>query len=344
VDFDNNREMAMQTVEYMRRAMRRNMAILAVSASMDSESIISAMRCGCTEYLPQPLQAARIAEVLTQLQKRRVDTMLSPVHGKMSALMGVKGGVGSTTLASHLAIALTRAKQKTLLVDTHIDLGDLTLHLGLEHHNYGFHELVNNLQRFDAELLQGFVMRHDSGLEVLLSPESFITPPSVTADSILVTLKSLVRMFNNVIVDCGPGLTDMNMSVLEATDELYLVTTPELPAVRNLARYLEYVGQLIPSSKIKIVVNRTAKQSPISNEHIEKVVKQKISLTVPFAGTELTEAIGAGIPVGHKSRSEFALAMNRWATQLNVSTEAEVSSKSEAKASEPRRPFSLLRI
>ncbi|MDE3104889.1 MAG: AAA family ATPase [Acidobacteriota bacterium] len=339
IDLDANRELALQTVEYMRRAMRRDMAIFAVSESIASDAIIAAMRSGCTEYLTKPLDKARLTEALTQLQKKRMEALLPPVQGKILALMGVKGGVGATTLACHLGVALARGQHRTLLADSHKDLGDVTLQLGLEHHNYGFHELVHNLERLDAELLQGFVMKHESGLEVLLSPESFIAPPRVSSDATLMTLRSMTRMFNNVIVDCGQGLDEMNMAILEALDELYLVTTPELPSVRNLVRYVDYVGRLIPLAKIKIIVNRTSKHASISNEHIEKTTKLKVSHTIPFAGPELADAIGAGVPVSHKSKSEFAQAINRWTASV-----AGHESVSEVKSSTGRGRFGLLRI
>lgn len=343
VDFDRNRELAMQTVEYMRRSMRRDMAIFAVSSSVDADSIIGAMRCGCTEYLTQPLQVARLTEALSQLQRKRRDGMAPAIQGKLIAFMGVKGGVGVTTIAVHLASYIARNQRRTMLIDAHADLGDTTLHLGLEHHNYGFYELVHNLSRLDAELLQGFVMKHESGLDVLLSPESFVTPAQVGSDAVVLTLKSLVRMYDDVLVDCGPGLSDVNMAILEATDELYLVTTPDLPAVRNLVRYLDYVGRLIPASKIKIVVSRTTKTSAIANDHIEKVTKQKISVTVPFAGIELSDAIGTGIPVPLRSKSDFAQSIARWATQT-AGQQAEATSKADTRGNEGKSRFSMLRL
>ena len=78
--------------------------------------------------------------------------------------MGAKGGSGPTSLAVHLAVSLVqRHHQRVLLVDQHPALGEVALCLGLGRHQYSFFELVHNMDRLDAELLQGFLLKHPSG-------------------------------------------------------------------------------------------------------------------------------------------------------------------------------------
>ena len=94
IDLDHDRRMALETVEYLRRAALTPIAIFAASSYMDSESIIAAMRSGCTEYLDKPLVADRVQEALVQLSRKKRDLLVSSVQGKLITLMGVKGGVG----------------------------------------------------------------------------------------------------------------------------------------------------------------------------------------------------------------------------------------------------------
>src|SRR5215469_4693243 len=106
IDLDHDRQMALDTVEYLRRSSVTPVAIFAVSSRMDSDSIIEAMRSGCTEYLEKPLLADRVQEALVQVARKKRDSLVSPLQGKLVTLMGVKGGVGTTTLAVHLAYSL----------------------------------------------------------------------------------------------------------------------------------------------------------------------------------------------------------------------------------------------
>ncbi len=227
IDLDRDRRMALDTVEYLRRTALSPISIFAVSSQMDSESIIAAMRSGCTEYLEKPLQADRIEEALVQLSRKKRDSLVSSVQGKLITLMGVKGGVGATTLAVHLAYSLAKRGKKVLLIDHHPELGEATLHLSLEHHNYGFYELACNLSRMDAELLQGFALKHESGLEVLASPEGLGMTPKTTPEAVQQTLRFLLRMYDYVVVDTACGFDEQNLAILEASDEFNLIATPQ---------------------------------------------------------------------------------------------------------------------
>lgn len=345
IDLDRDRPMALDTVEYLRRTSLNPISIFAASSRMEPEAIIEAMRSGCTEYLEKPLLADRIQNALIQVARKKRDSFVSTVQGRLITLMGVKGGVGTTTLAVHLAYSLAKRGKKVLLVDHHPELGEVTLHLGLEHHNYGFYELACNLSRMDAELLQGFVLRHESGLEVLASPEGLGMTPKTTPDAVQQTLRFLLRMYEYVIVDTDCRLDEQNLALLELSDEFSLIATPELPAVRGASRFLDYLLRLnLPTSKSQVVLNRWRKKAPVSIEHIEKALRRKISLIVPNCDQELGEAIATGIPVSVKSRSDFMQGIGKWTLRLNGSLELPAENSIEDRIHQARSRFNVLGI
>jgi pilus assembly protein CpaE len=345
IDLDRDRRMALETVEYLRRTSVTPIAIFAVSSRMDSESIIDAMRSGCTEYLEKPLVADRVQEALVQLARKKRDSLVSSVQGKLVTLMGVKGGVGTTTLAVHLAYSLAKRGKRVLLVDHHPELGEATLHLGLEHHNYGFYELACNLNRMDAELLQGFVLKHESGLEVLASPEGIGMTPKTTPEAVQQTLRFLLRMYDYVVVDTNCGFDEQNLAILESSDEFSLIATPQLPPIRSASRFLDYLLRLnYPMSKSQIVLNRWSKRAPLSVENIEKALHRKISLIIPNCEQELTEAIATGIPVPVKSRSDFMQGISKWTLRLNGSLEIATDDSTEQRIHQARSRFNVLGI
>lgn len=345
IDLDYDPEAALESVEYMHRASAEPIAIFAISSKTDPASIIQTMRTGCAEYLFKPLQTERLVEALVQSTRKRREASSSGHIGKLITLMGVKGGVGTTTVAVHLACSLARSGKRTLLIDHHLEMGEATLHLRLEHHNYGFHELVRNLNRLDADLLQGFVLKHDSGLELLSSPEALGTATNVSPEAILDTTRWLLSTYDYVVIDCEPGLNERNLAVLELSDQLCLVATPDLPAIRNVSRYLDYLGRLsFPASKIEVLLNRSSKHSPIARDQIEKVLHRKITLTLPRQEDELNEAIGTGIPLSPGSRSDFMQGIKNWMHRLSGSSEDSSDSPSDIAAAHRSSRFTVLRL
>jgi pilus assembly protein CpaE len=252
--------------------------------------------------------------------------------------------VGTTTLAVHLAYSLARRDKKVLLVDHHPELGEVTLHLGVEAHHYGFYELVCNVSRMDAELLQGFVLKHESGLDVLASPEGLGMTPRTTPDAIQQTLRFLLRMYDYVVVDTDCRFDEQNLAVLELSDEFCLIATPELPAIRSTARFLDYLLRLnFPSSKAQIVLNRWTRKAPLSLDNIEKALKRKLSLIIPNSEQELAEAIATGIPVEARSRSDFMQGIGKWILRLSGGAGPEPTDK-EKRIAEARSRFNVLGI
>src|SRR5207244_7022456 len=131
------------------------------------------------------------------------------ILGKVVTLIGAKGGTGVTSLALHLALQLgAGGKRKCLLIDQHPALGDASLYLGTGCHQYSFYELANNTDRLDQELLEGFLLHHDSGLHILDSPEAVDAmhgaPPSPRES----TLAFLAEASQFGLVDWRPGLAE----------------------------------------------------------------------------------------------------------------------------------------
>jgi len=318
VDFDESEERARRTVAHIRKALP-SAVVFAVATKSAPETIISAMRAGCTEYLIKPLSTSRFNQALLEFEKQRMQHVPAAKRGRVASLLGVKGGVGVTALAVHLATFAARLERgRVLLIDQHPDLGDVSVYLGLgqDRNRYHFYELVANLHRLDRKLLDGFVLQHESGLEVLTSPDAF-DAMKVSTSNIEGVIEALRDFYDLIILDCAHGLTGFNVCAIEKSDKVYLVTTPEFPAVRNLARFLDHLARFkCPEEKIEVVLNRDSKRNTISKQHVESAIKRPVSLLVPNDYQELIEAINAGRPLQPSSPSEMARPLQSWAESL----------------------------
>jgi pilus assembly protein CpaE len=330
VDYDQNPADAIWLTERL-RSEHPDISVFAASSSSEPEKIIGAMRAGSAEYLLKPMQHERVMEALARVEAKQKDRARSKVRGKIITLLGAKGGTGVTTLALHLALELAAEQRKCLLVDQHPALGDVSLYLGTGRHQYSFYELASNTDRLDQELLRGFLLHHDSGLDLLDSPEAVDALHGAPPGSVEYTLAFLAELYQFVVVDCPPGLTDGTLASIAQSDKIAIVMTAELPSVRNAVRYMEHLGKLGYSpNSIQVVLNRHSKKGPLSDERVEKALGRPVSFRVPNSYTEVIRAINAGAPIASASRSDFSAAIQTWANDLVHSKDH--ARKPEAKA------------
>ena len=269
IDFDDGEDSA-RISQRLRDGCDSSVVIFAASSDSHPDQIIRAMRSGCSEYLIKPFRQDQVTEALTHVEAR-LQGKLPGQKGRVLSIMGAKGGTGVTSLALHLALNLVqRHHQKCLLVDQHPALGDLALYLGLGRHQYSFYELVHNMDRLDADLLQGFLLQHSSGLCVMDSPEAIHAFPSAASDAVEHTLAFLAENYQFVMIDCPPGLSDDTCAAIRQSDRLAIVITPELPAIHNAIRTIEYLtGLHYPEDSIDIILNRSSRKGALSDREIE---------------------------------------------------------------------------
>ncbi len=320
------RRKAVASAQRLRDGCDSSLGIFAAAGGSDPEQIMAAMRSGCSEYLVKPFQPERVSHALAHVASRPQGKSGDLVKGRIITVMGAKGGTGVTSLALHLALNLVQKHdQKVLLVDEHPALGDASLYLGLGRHQYSFYELVHNTDRLDADLLRGFLLRHPSGLDVLDSPEAIDAFPHASPEAIEHTLSFLGENYQFVIIDCPPGLTEETCAAIRQSDHLAIVITPELPAIRNAIRSIEYLTSMhFSADNIDIVLNRHSKKSALSDHEVEAALHRPIAVKIPNNYGEFVNAINAGTPIELGHRSDLPAAFDYWADRL-VGSEADTS-------------------
>jgi len=316
IDFDEGDESA-RVARNIRASCEGAITLFAASSDSSPEHIITAMRAGCSEYLTKPFRSDQILDALAHVIT--VGQGKLPVQkGRVLTLMGAKGGVGVTSLAVHLALSLVeRHSKKCLLIDQHPALGEAALCLGLGRHQYSFYELVHNMDRLDAELLQGFLLHHSSGLDVLDAPQAMQAFRDTPPDAIEHTLAFLADNYNFIVIDAPPGLSEDTCAAIRQSDRLAIVITPELPAVHNAIRSIEFLtGLHYPGENIDIVMNRCSKKNRLDDREIESSLHRSIAVKVPNSYAQFVGAINAGMPIDRNQKSDLASVFDSWADQL----------------------------
>lgn len=335
IDLDRDREKAIRTAENA-RGLLTGTALFAASAESQPDFILQAMRAGFTEYLVKPVNRDQLLEALARASGRRKDVLPETLNGQILTFFGAKGGAGVTTLAIHLgALLAQRHHRKTLLIDLHPELGDVSLYLRQDRHPYSFYDLSENTHRLDNALLEGFLVHHSSGLDILPAPEGIEPSRHASAEAVKRTLEFLRQSYQFILLDCPTGLGEVNQAALEEADQVYLVTTPEVPAVKNVARYGDYLARMnFSADRSRVVINRYSKSDAISESQIEKTLRRPVFWKIPNQYREVIKVVNTGSPIELGSNSEFMKSVGGWAEFLAGKPQAGKKEKEKEKEKE----------
>jgi pilus assembly protein CpaE len=216
-------------------------------------------------------------------------------RGRLLAVYSPKGGVGTTTTATNLAVALaSRANARVALIDLDLQFGDVGAVLDLHSAN-SIAELIGH-NELASELIDETFVKHMSGLRVLVAPDDLEVVSTIDPDEVIRLLEQLRPFFDYIVCDLWSSFEELTVGVLRAADRVLLVTTPELPALRNLQRVLNSARPDVQlDEKVLVVANRFPGKTGLSREDMTKAVGRPIAATIPSEGVSVTDAINRGV-------------------------------------------------
>jgi pilus assembly protein CpaE len=312
LDFDRDRRSAALVAERI-HADSPDTSIFAVSSEAQPDLIIQAMRSGCSEYLVKPLDSDQLLNAVARVGGRRKEKN-QQAKAQVLAFVGAKGGCGVTSIVTQLGALLAQSfGRKALVVDLHPDFGDAALYLGLTKYRYHSYELIENIDRLDTELLQSFVLKHPSGLDLIPAPQGSEPARPFATGALVQTFEFLRMGYEFILVDLPPGLNDEHLELIRYCDQINIVTVAEVSALRNVVRQTDYfVRNEIPEDRLRVILNRHQGRGVITEDQIEKVIGQKIAWKVPNQYFQVLKSISGGNPLGQAS-SDVAKSLEEWA-------------------------------
>jgi pilus assembly protein CpaE len=239
---------------------------------------------------------ARIKSLLARFAPR--DALVGrPPMGRIQAFYGAKGGVGTTTIAINAAIALHRELgRKVCLVDGNLQFGDHRVFLDLGLDRKSIVDIVT-APAIDAELVRQVLVKHDSGVDLLLAPPSPETAELVTPEHMPLILDHLRQAYDYVLVDIDKRLDDVNLGIIEAAETVFVVMTADLSCLKNVRLVLETIGHLgYEQGKVKLVLNRSNAFTGINVKNAEGALKRTIDHQVVNEYRGAISALNTGAP------------------------------------------------
>jgi pilus assembly protein CpaE len=292
--------------------------VIIMSVQDDASYMRRAMMAGAKAFVTKSVSPDQLYNTIRTVYKRAPtiqalsgdstyhgpDTLNQGSAGNIVVVYSPQGGAGCTTVATNLASGLMREGARVLLVDANLQFGDVGVFLNLQAQST-MADMAENVEDLDTDFFEHIVLKHNSGLHVLLGPPQLETAQKMLADSSAVSkILSKIRWgYDFIVVDTSLHLDDMALSLMDMASRIVLVSTSTLASIKNVRSVLDLFGHLdYPQDKIMLVINRVSpdraqRKLNISAQKIAAFLKHPIHTLIPLDEYVILDAMRKGVTV-----------------------------------------------
>ena len=305
--------------------------VVMMSVHGEADQLRRAIAAGAREFLVKPFSGDEFSTTIRSVydkevaRREQLQSFVPPAlpgqptsdveNHQVIAVFSPKGGAGRTTIATNLALALKRETGgRVCLLDANLQFGDVGVLLNLNPKNRSMLDAVEGGEP-DADIINSVVVDHSTGIRVLLAPPAPEGADLVTPAYLRKMVDHLRETHDWVVVDLPAGLTDHSLGVMDAADQIVVLSALEITTIKNVRLFLEVADQLeYDRSKIRLVINRSDTAQGIRIGDVEASIRRPIDGTIVSDGRLAVLAVNRGVPFvvshpdGALSRDIFKLA------------------------------------
>jgi pilus assembly protein CpaE len=315
---------AFQTIESI-HSRAPGVPIVAYSSQTDVATLRQAMRAGVRDFLPQPLKLPALASALMPLASVGAAGVFDeagakpagPAAGVVIAVLGAKGGIGKSTIATNLAATLaSRGEDSVLIIDLDTRFGDVAIMMDLEP-RHTVSDVAAQIARLDRDAFMAGLLRHSSGAFVLPSAKNPTQWKTITTDQVRQLVAFAQRLFDYVILDTPGAFNELVATAIEIASQVLLVTSVDLASIKDTAFVLDVLQREgFPTDRLLVTVNHANGANTVTGAQVEKVLHHPVFWELPH-DSSITRAAQVGQPVVLESpKSDAARSFAGLATKL----------------------------
>ncbi len=294
--------------------------VVMMSVQGEADYLRRSMLAGAREFLIKPFSSEELANSLRRVNQLALTRRAmapapaavapppdaaypqyiprKPLVAKIIALYSPKGGVGVSTIAVNLALALKdTTRGRVALVDTSLQFGDVGLLLNLPT-SRTLADVVEAKNEPDEDLLNGVLVTHSSGVKILVAPPQPEMAELITPEHLRATLGVMQKMFDYIVVDTGRNISDPLLAVLDLAEQIILISTADISALKDAKLFFEVTQKLeYPETKTLLILNKYDGKSGINARDVEGNIKHPVTGVIPRDDKATALALTRGIPV-----------------------------------------------
>jgi pilus assembly protein CpaE len=290
-------------------------SIIMMSIQEEREYIKRAMSAGARDYVVKPFKVNELLDTIKrifQVDQAKKKKIVSPVtasklQSKVISVFSTKGGVGKTTIATNLAVAIaTTTKKKVALLDFDLQFGDVAISLNLYVKNT-ITELIKDMSNVEHEndMIEEYMLAHYSGVKVLAAPIKPENAEYVNSEHIKKIIGILKGRFEYIIIDTAQGFDDTVITALDESDTILYISSLDLPSIKNTKNGLEVMKSLNYSNeKVRVVVNKSNESFGIKHLDFKAALNVELFAIIPDDLASVAISVNNGHPlVSHRKSS-----------------------------------------
>ncbi len=256
----------------------------------DPELLLKAMRAGGRDFFV----AHKLDGLKSIIESATPKHSLAAQAAPILAVVGSKGGVGATTIACELAVALQESGTRTIVLDLNLCSGDVPLYFDLQTH-YSIADLARKDGALDEILVEAVVAEHTSGVSILAAPTNFEDIGVLNFPQIERILTFIEKDFDCIILDLPWGYDEMSLRALDRASHILLVATADVPSLthtRSMREMMERFGN--DPDRIRVILNRYSKKSTFDPSQVAEFVECSIEVPIPDTPEATQECMNEG--------------------------------------------------
>ena len=282
--------------------------IIIMSVQGEQEYLRKAMMAGAREYLIKPPGGDELVATIRRVYevecKRRMsqgilvtESVKEKEQGKVISVFSTKGGVGKSIIAVNLAVSLHQvSKLSVVILDMDLQFGDVAMLLDLLPKK-SIADLVSEPDHFDWEMVESYLIEHDSGVKVLPAPLRPEYAEIITGRHVENIINILKEHYDYIVIDTCQSFQDTVLSALDASDQIFMVTTLDVPTIKNIKLGLDVMTSLnYGTDRVKLVLNRSTAEMGVSMQDLSSSVRHTVASQLPSDGKVVVGAANRGIP------------------------------------------------